>query len=70
MQLEYNGRHVADIIYVQFYMKDLRLIIVFKYLEEMAQKFYWKIKSSKNFTQQNGNLILLVFSQNQIYNFY
>jgi len=51
-------------------MKDLRSIIVSKYLEETAQRFYWKIKNSKNFIQQNGNHILLIFSQNQIYNFY
>jgi hypothetical protein len=67
---EYNGHHVVDIIYAQFYTKDLRLITVSKFLEEMVQKFYWKIKNLKNFIQQNGNHILLIFSQNQIYNFY
>jgi len=67
--LEYNGHHVGDIIYAQFYMKDLRLITASKYLEEMAQRFYRKIKNSKNFIQQNGNRILLIFSQNQTYIF-
>lgn len=70
MLQEFNGPHVVDIIYAQFYMKDLRLITVSKFLEETAQRFYWKIKNSKNFIQQNGNHILQIFSQNQIYNFY
>lgn len=69
MLLEYNGHHVEDITYVQFCMKDLRLTTVSKYLEEMDQRFYWKIKNSKNSIQQNGNRILLILSKNQIYNF-
>jgi len=69
VQLEYNGHHVEDITYVQFYMKDLRLTTVSKYLEEMDQRFYWIIKNSKNSIQQNGNRILLILSKNQIYNF-